>query len=129
MKKIELNGNYIEWKVLSELVKFMNKLDKEDKLIFKSGFMDERANRYAGLFENKNNGIIEKTIRASILIDNDNVKISIYNYSKDLAVCTDFTIIENSNMYTEQIKMAVNLITKYKNRYDKQIIEDVLSLI
>lgn len=127
MKKVELTGNYIEWKVLSEVIKFMNKLDKEDKLIFKSGFMDERANRYAGLFENENNGIIEKTISASILIDNNDVKISIYNYGKDLAVCADFTIIENENMYKEQLKMAANIITKYKNRYDKAIIKDVLS--
>lgn len=125
MKKVELTGNYIEWKVLSELNKFLSKLDKEDKLIFKSGFMDEKANRYAGLFQNDD--VIEKTISGSILIDNNDVKISIYNYAKDLAVSVDFTIIENENMYKEQLKMAANIITKYKNRYDKAIIKDVLS--
>lgn len=125
MKKVELTGNYIEWKVLSELNKFLSKLDKEDKLIFKSGFMDEKANRYAGLFQNDD--VIEKTISGSILIDNNDVKISIYNYAKDLAVSVDFTIIENENMYKEQLKMTANIITKYKNRYDKAIIKDVLS--
>lgn len=125
MKKVELTGNYIEWKVLSELNKFLSKLDKEDKLIFKSGFMDEKANRYAGLFQNDD--VIEKTISGSILIDNNDVKISIYNYAKDLAVSVDFTIIENENMYKEQLKIAANIITKYKNRYDKAIIKDVLS--
>lgn len=125
MKKVELTGNYIEWKVLSELNKFLSKLDKEDKLIFKSGFMDEKANRYAGLFQNDD--VIEKTISGSILIDNNDVKISIYNYAKDLAVSVDFTIIENENMYKEQLKMAANIITKYKIRYDKAIIKDVLS--
>ena len=125
MKKVELTGNYIEWKVLSELNKFLSKLDKEDKLIFKSGFVDEKANRYAGLFQNDD--VIEKTISGSILIDNNDVKISIYNYVKDLAVSVDFTIIENENMYKEQLKMAANIITKYKNRYDKAIIKDVLS--
>lgn len=125
MKKVELTGNYIEWKVLSELNKFLSKLDKEDKLIFKSGFMDEKANRYAGLFQNDD--VIEKTISGSILIDNNDVKISIYNYAKDLAVSVDFTIIENENMYKEQLKIAANIITKYKNRYDKAILKDVLS--
>lgn len=126
MKKVELTGNYNEWKVLSELNKFLNKLDKEDKLIFKLGFVDKKTNRYAGLFQNDD--VIEKTIRGYIIINNTNVKIFIYNYAKDLAVSVEFNIDDNENMYKDQVKMAANIITKYKNRHDKAIIKDVLSL-
>lgn len=125
MKEVELTGKYNEWKVLSELNKFLNKLDKEDKLIFKSGFVDEKTNRYAGLFQNDD--VIEKTIRGYIIINNNDVKIFIYNYAKDSAVSVEFNIDEKENMYKDQVKMAANIITKYKNRYDKAIIKDVLS--
>lgn len=126
MKEVKLTGSYNEWKVLSELNKFLNKLDKEDKLIFKSGFVDEKTNRYAGLFQNDD--VIEKTIRGYIIINNNDVKIFIYNYAKDSAVSVEFNIDEKENMYKDQVKMASDIITKYKNRYDKAIIKDVLSL-
>ena len=125
MKEVELTGKYNEWKVLSELNKFLNKLDKKDKLIFKSGFVDEKTNRYAGLFQNDD--VVEKTIRGYILIDNNDVKIFIYNYAKDSAVSVEFNIDENENMYKDQVKMASDIITKYKIRQDKALIKDILS--
>ena len=125
MKEVELTGKYNEWKVLSELNKFLNKLDKKDKLIFKSGFVDEKTNRYAGLFQNDD--VVEKTIRGYILIDNNDVKIFIYNYAKDSAVSVEFNIDENENMYKDQVKMASDIITKYKIRHDKALIKDILS--
>lgn len=125
MKEVKLTGNYNEWKVLSELNKFLNKLDKEDKLIFKLGFVDEKNNRYAGLFQNDD--VIKKTIGGYIIINNNDVKIFIYNYAKDSAVSVEFNIDENENMYKDQVKMASDIITKYKNRHDKAIIKDILS--
>lgn len=125
MKEVKLTGKYNEWKVLSELNKFLNKLDKEDKLIFKSGFVDEKTNRYAGLFQNDD--VIEKIIRGYIIINNNDVKIFIYNYAKDSAVSVEFNIDENENMYKDQVKMASDIITKYKIRHDKALIKDILS--
>lgn len=125
MKEVKLTGSYNEWKVLSELNKFLNKLDKEDKLIFKLGFVDEKNNRYAGLFQNDD--VIKKTIGGYIIINNNDVKIFIYNYAKDSAVSVEFNIDENENMYKDQVKMASDIITKYKNRHDKAIIKDILS--
>lgn len=125
MKEVKLTGSYNEWKVLSELNKFLNKLDKEDKLIFNLGFVDEKNNRYAGLFQNDD--VIKKTIGGYIIINNDDVKIFIYNYAKDSAVSVEFNIDENENMYKDQVKMASDIITKYKNRHDKAIIKDILS--
>lgn len=125
MKEVELTGNYNEWKVLSEVNKFLSKLDKEDKLIFKSGFVDEKTNRYAGLFQNDD--VIEKTIRGYIIINNNDVKIFIYNYAKDSAVSVEFNIDEKENMYKDQVKMVSDIITKYKIRHDKALIKDILS--
>lgn len=125
MKEVKLTGSYNEWKVLSKLNKFLNKLDKEDKLIFKLGFVDEKNNRYAGLFQNDD--VIKKTIGGYIIINNNDVKIFIYNYAKDSAVSVEFNIDENENMYKDQVKMASDIITKYKNRHDKAIIKDILS--
>lgn len=125
MKEVKLTGSYNEWKVLSELNKFLNKMDKEDKLIFKLGFVDEKNNRYAGLFQNDD--VIKKTIGGYIIINNNDVKIFIYNYAKDSAVSVEFNIDENENMYKDQVKMASDIITKYKNRHDKAIIKDILS--
>lgn len=125
MKEVKLTGNYIELKVLSELNKFLNKLDKEDKLIFKLGFVDEKNNRYAGLFQNDD--VIKKTIGGYIIINNNDVKIFIYNYAKDSAVSVEFNIDEKENMYKDQVKMASDIITKYKIRHDKALIKDVLS--
>lgn len=125
MKEVELTGNYNEWKVLSEVNKFLSKLDKEDKLIFKSGFVDEKTNRYAGLFQNDD--VIEKTIRGYIIINNNDVKIFIYNYAKNSAVSVEFNIDEKENMYKDQVKMVSDIITKYKIRHDKALIKDILS--
>lgn len=125
MKEVELTGKYNEWKVLSEVNKFLSKLDKEDKLIFKSGFVDEKTNRYAGLFQNDD--VIEKTIRGYIIINNNDVKIFIYNYAKDSAVSVEFNIDEKENMYKDQVKMVSDIITKYKIRHDKALIKDILS--
>lgn len=125
MKEVKLTGSYNEWKVLSELNKFLNKLDKKDKLIFKSGFVDEKTNRYAGLFQNDD--VIEKTIRGYIIINNNDVKIFIYNYAKDSAVSVEFNIDEKENMYKDQVKMVSDIITKYKIRHDKALIKDILS--
>ena len=125
MKEVELTGNYNEWKVLSEVNKFLSKLDKEDKLIFKSGFVDEKTNRYAGLFQNDD--VIEKTIRGYIIINNNDVKIFIYNYAKDSAVSVEFNIDGKENMYKDQVKMVSDIITKYKIRHDKALIKDILS--
>lgn len=126
MKEVKLTGNYNEWMMLSEVNKFLSKLDKEDKLIFKLAFVDEKTNRYAGLFQNDD--VVEKTIRGYIIINNNDVKIFIYNYAKDSAVSVEFNIDEKENMYKDQVKMAANIIRKYKNRHDKAIIKDVLSL-
>lgn len=125
MKEVKLTGSYNEWKVLSELNKFLNKMDKEDKLIFKLGFVDEKNNRYAGLFQNDD--VIKKTIGGYIIINNNDVKIFIYNYAKDSAVSVEFNIDENENMYKDQVKMASDIITKYKIRHDKALIKDILS--
>lgn len=125
MKEVKLTGNYNEWMMLSEVNKFLSKLDKEDKLIFKLAFVDKKNNRYAGLFQNDD--VIEKTIRGYIIINNNDVKIFIYNHAKDLAVSVEFNIDENENMYKDQVKMASDIITKYKIRHDKALIKDILS--
>jgi hypothetical protein len=125
MKEVKLTGNYNEWMMLSEVNKFLSKLDKEDKLIFKLAFVDKKNNRYAGLFQNDD--VIEKTIRGYIIINNNDVKIFIYKHAKDLAVSVEFNIDENENMYKDQVKMASDIITKYKIRHDKALIKDILS--
>lgn len=125
MKEVKLTGNYNEWMMLSEVNKFLSKLDKEDKLIFKLAFVDKKNNRYAGLFQNDD--VIEKTIRGYIIINNNDVKIFIYKHAKDLAVSVEFNIDEKENMYKDQVKMASDIITKYKIRHDKALIKDILS--